>query len=567
MWHKRQRTTDPEASAGQRLRANILDLYGSGEIGADRTQDLLDDAADFAAEAGRDDMQDLRRRSSAGAERNVARDLRKRLLKQSQWPPVYTTSVRMWNSKEKEMGESKICLLLPHEILHCLQQVGEHTILTDASGLDGPNRQRHTGIVEALGVPVVSLSLWGDGVPFSWDRKRSVDMWSMSLPGMGHKAYRDLRFTLTALPHERVVRETQDDLMRIFAWSLDAAAKGAFPMQRHDGTDWAPEDKWRQRRAGSEVIHAAVVEIKGDWKQMAACFSVPGWSGRRDKPICWRCSCLKESLHTESGLESAWMQPAQRLEHYDALLRIIEDGGTVSPVFQIPWVTMASLRLDWLHVADQGITPVFLGGLLHLMLSDAGIGRNIEMRCRWLWGQIQEFYRRTGTVDKLYDLTVTMIKPKKGSIELSGSAAQIRALVPYGLELVESWADLTLEQTAAKLCMQHLSRCYSFLSANPVEGQGNLLDNALGFQRNLQGLNQENPRRWQIRPKLHLFLELAFEGGQPSSSWNYREESYGGSVSKQAHRRGGGKSPLAMSRAALTKFCAKEHLPKLVAPP
>ena len=67
------------------------------------------------------------------------------------------------------------------------------------------------------------------------------------------------------------------------------------------------------------------------------------------------------------------------------------------------------------------------------------------------------------------------------SIELSGSAALIRALAPYGLELVESWADLTLEQTAAKLCMQHLSRRYSFLSAKQAEGQGDLLDNALGI--------------------------------------------------------------------------------------
>ena len=196
----------------------------------------------------------------------------------------------------------------------------------------------------------------------------------------------------------------------------------------------------------------------------------------KNKPICWRCTATKASLRTESGLDSAWMQPASRLGHMDALVRLIEGGGTLNPVFKIPWVTMHSLRLDWLHIADQGITPVFLGGLLHLMLSDAGIGRNEDQRCRWLWGQIQEFYRRHGTVDKLYDLTRTMIKPKKGSIELSGSAAQIRALVPFGLELVESLVELDLERAAAKTCMQHLSRCYSFLSANVDEGQASKED-------------------------------------------------------------------------------------------
>ena len=127
MWHKRQRDIDPEAPAGKRLRDNILDLYGSGELAADRTQDLLEDAAAFAHEAGRDDMQDLRRRTSAGSEREV----------------------RMWNTKEKVMGKSKVCLLLPHEILHCLAEIGDFEVLTDATGLDAANRERHGAILQA----------------------------------------------------------------------------------------------------------------------------------------------------------------------------------------------------------------------------------------------------------------------------------------------------------------------------------------------------------------------------------------------------------------------------------
>ena len=45
----------------------------------------------------------------------------------------------------------------------------------------------------------------------------------------------------------------------------------------------------------------------------------------------------------------------------DALVRLIEEGGDVSPVWSIPWLEMPALRLDWLHICDQGITPVFLG--------------------------------------------------------------------------------------------------------------------------------------------------------------------------------------------------------------
>ena len=45
-----------------------------------------------------------------------------------------------------------------------------------------------------------------------------------------------------------------------------------------------------------------------------------------------------------------------------------------------------------------------------------------------------------------------MIKPKKGSIELSGSGAQIRCLVPFGLRLVNGWepAEMTVEKVGGQ---------------------------------------------------------------------------------------------------------------------
>ena len=193
--------------------------------------------------------------------------------------------------------------------------------------------------------------------------------------------------------------------------------------------------------------------------------------------------------------------------------------------------------IGWLHVCDQGITAVFLGGLFHLVLCDRTLARNEELRCAWLWAEVQEFYRNSGTTDKLHNLTVRMIKPKKGSIELSGSVAQVRALVPFALQLVESWEDggLDLESLGAKEAMKQLAICYRFLS--PALETGSLLDHALGFQQLLQNLHAISPKRWQLRPKLHMFLELAAKGSNPSSSWNYREESFGGSLARQAHVR------------------------------
>ena len=217
-------------------------------------------------------------------------------------------------------------------------------------------------------------------------------------------------------------------------------------------------------------------------------------------------------------------------------------------------------------MADQGITPVFLGGLFHLVLKDDKLGPNEAARCAWLWEQIQAWYQAEKVSDRLHALVVTMIKPKKGPIELTGSGAQIRCLGPFGLRLVNGWdlADMDFEMMGAKICMRHLARCYDFLSVEARQGEETLLQHALAYHHNLQGLHSMNPTRWQIRPKLHLFLELAAEPGPPSASWNYREESYGGSVSKQSHQKGGVGTPLAMSRSCLTKLCVKEGVPRLV---
>ena len=260
------------------------------------------------------------------------------------------------------------------------------------------------------------------------------------------------------------------------------------------------------------------------------------------------------------------MQPENRVDDSHGLVRILEAGGEISPAFAIPWFSLSTLRLDWLHVADQGVSPVFLGGLFHHFLSNIENGPNEEARCLALWRDIQAYYAREGIADRLHTLTKTMVKPKKGSIELSGSGAQIRALVGFGLQVVNTWEEpVSLEQYQARVAMRHLHRCYDFLSAeHHPRRDATLLDSAIAFHTTVRSLHEMNAKRWQLRPKLHLFMELCSEPGPPSSSWNYREESFGCSISRQSHHRGGLATLLSMSRSTLGKFCAKEALPRLL---
>ena len=315
-------------------------------------------------------------------------------------------------------------------------------------------------------------------------------MWAISFPGLQEKPLRDIRIVLTALPSDWVVRETQDDIMSILVWSFQALSEGKCPQCCHNSEPWTSEDSWRKKRAGEKLHLAALIELKGDWKQLHGCFGVPYWRRAPEKPICWRCTCSKDALLTESGAGgglhlkdryrrctqnatldllkkdsvlfgmasgfdfapsgASWLQPEHRLSHYATLERLLEDGGSLSPAFGIPFFSTSALRIDWLHCADQGVTAVYLGGLFHMVLCDPTYGRSEETRCANLWHEIQGFYAQHHTKDRLHNLTVSMVKPTRGAIELRGSGAQIRALVPFALLLVahgkSHWAQKNLLQ-------------------------------------------------------------------------------------------------------------------------
>ena len=138
-------------------------------------------------------MQDLRGSASTGAAKNANRDLQRRLLKRNHWPPPYIQEVTSWSVKQKEEVQQRMAIMLPHEIVGVLSEVSDPEVMCQNAALDGTNMAKHAVIYEATQCPFVSISLWGDGVPFSWDRKQSVEVWTLSFPGLIKKEYRDIR--------------------------------------------------------------------------------------------------------------------------------------------------------------------------------------------------------------------------------------------------------------------------------------------------------------------------------------------------------------------------------------
>ena len=64
-------------------------------------------------------------------------------------------------------------------------------------------------------------------------------------------------------------------------------------------------------------------------------------------------------------------------------------------------------------------------------------GNNENVRQRALWEMVVEFYKRTGTKDRLNALTLAMIKALISSL----GAAEVRALIPFGVELAAKMVE------------------------------------------------------------------------------------------------------------------------------
>ena len=261
------------------------------------------------------------------------------------------------------------------------------------------------------------------------------------------------------------------------------------------------------------------------------------------------------------GDDAAWR--SERLGHWDVLERILRNGQTVSPLLQVPWVTTAIFRIDWLHCADQGISADFLGNAF-LLLSRKCTGRNKQERTNALWAKVQEFYRTNQVADRLQNLVPSMLQQPGKAPKLRSSAAQCRALVPFADACAKTLLsrDEPLELAVATAAAE-LHECYKALSSEmgQEDSAATLRRCSQRFAEQYVALNAaaSDGYAWRCKPKLHLFLELCMEGSRPSSFWNYRDEDFGGSVARMARRRGGVLTITAFSTNLLRRF--KLHQP------
>ncbi len=547
--------------APKRFRTSMAGLLLENAVPASTARAVMAEAC----AAGAAGVGDLARAGTSGRHPgNSCRDLLRRLLKRTAWPALYFAPIPTWDPKANQERVVQLPFLLPHELLAFILQCHGALPKLLAKRTATPELFRQAeAVARELGTTsasLVPLGLHGDGVPFNSPRVRSLEFFAMNFPALQQEGPA-LRLPLTAVEKSFVLKgRTFHSLMAVLEWSLRMCALGLHPIRGHDGAEFAARSA-RARLAGKPLgAQAFLAEVRGDWAFMKGTFGLASWNEVRGN--CWLCSVTPATMR-ETGLEAAWRQ--NRLSHQACLQRIRDKGETVSPLFSCPGLRTTHFKADWLHTADIGCAADTLGNAFLGVLPKLP-GPNQRAQVASLFGEMQQFYRRERTHSRFDALTLEMLCQRGKSPKLRGKAAECRLLVPFAKELSERFLSRhDPHEEAVRSVAAELNECYTCLTNFNKE---HLAASSRRFAALYIALEaRAQGRRWRVRPKLHLFLELcsfvAAEHGSPRNYWTYRDEDFGGQMSKMARRRGGKNTAAQTPLRLLQRFCARYPRPVL----
>ena len=284
---------------------------------------------------------------------------------------------------------------------------------------------------------------------------------------------------------------------------------------------------------------------------------LPYWSNGR---CCWRREAengFGPNSYHDCSSSAAWRQTRRQSGQYLEELR--RTGVEPSKFFSIPNMEEAHIMIDWLHTIDLGLSQDVVGNVFWYVVPKLGVA-NQEENIRRLWARILAFYKENSTPSRLQSITRDMIKDGAEPPKLRSKAAECRYLVPLAAQLARENASGVEGETIMHVT-QHLNQLYEFIRMDefPVELASEtcrrmcILLSALEEHAMTQG-----SICWRMKPKAHLVQELleyqTTQEGNPKLFWTYRDEDWGGWLSRCAQRRGGHATPESVSLQVLRRF-------------
>ena len=428
MFHKRKVDLSTLREPDQkRFRHNVSNLFLTKTVSARRANELMKDAQ-IAGATGVKDLVKGAEKSGSGEkqanwEKNLARDMKRKMLKNCPWFNEYIALIPCYNPGTQAEEMKKIPFLLPHEILFVFSKRSEKKDLLQTGGMCElskkhlANMQMQFQVREAIG-----LGLWFDGTPYNYDRSQTLECISLNFPGL-LPPNGTLRIPLCCIPkHWCIKGVTLSKMLGILSWSFIHLANCTWPSARHDGSFWHPGDKKRSTFNGKALPFTAfLLEVRGDWAMRKEVFQFPGW---RDKQGCCHL-CLCKPIEIRNFESCKAFDP---LDHFTLLQPISNSGIDINELFETPGLTNKQFLLDWLHIVDLGVAADFLGNVFHHLIASGNHlpGNNVKERVKSLFHRIQSYYKTEGVENKLPTLTV-LIDQKESQFKSKTSSQSCRS--------------------------------------------------------------------------------------------------------------------------------------------
>lgn len=502
-------TTVSSASQPAGLRDGLLNLFLTNALSAQAVARL----ARLSHEAGAAGVRDIGKLHHPDVKKNtnISRNLQRRALAGSLWPKIYWARVPILNPKDGSVQELFHPFLLPHEWLAASIEAAPDLLPFLVASDAEPHILKHvTDLCQQFRVDAatcVPLGLHSDGVPcgsrtFTDD---SLELVSLNLPCLAGSR---MRIPFTSLQRRFLVKgRSFDRVMEVLKWSLQQCVAKRWPSLRHDGSPFMLLDRRRQARAGKPLpCRALLVEIRFDWAAFKQVLHLPQWN--TSSGICWRCKATPHNFK-QRGQDAEWR--TQRLTTQEFFERARLNGMMISPLFSSPGVTPAVCLPDWLHACDLGLTSDFAGNAI-LDLLACYPGNNAAARLQSLWPDIQIQYREHNVRDRLLELRMELVVRSGKSPKLRAKGAIIRSLIPVLDVLVQRhFANGNVHQQTVFHAMKQLKACYGCLErfdAAVLEASGRRFALLLVSLETSTLAADGTSKRWAVKPKLHMFMEL-----------------------------------------------------------
>ena len=334
MFHKRAKDhLQPNVPPAKRLRHNLADLFLSNNVSAQRTEEIFEDAqlagAAFCSDIGHPESvatdPEKKKRN-----KNAHRDMLRKFLKGTEWPPLYWTKVTTFDPKTESLKQSKVPLLLPHEIFGLFVSKNQAHLWADRRNLSQATLKHLLKVEKDFGMNnAVACGLWSDSTPMNFDRTESLEVLTLAFPGFSGPNSQ-IRIPLVAFGKKFLAKHiTISQILDVVAWSFQMALNGSYPQFGYAGEPLV--EAWRTKRAGKTIGGIAFLcEFKGDWAMFKETFCFPGWRERAG--ICWKCNATPDTLR-QFGKEASWRQAP--LTHWDVMGRILDKGNSINGFFQL----------------------------------------------------------------------------------------------------------------------------------------------------------------------------------------------------------------------------------------